>query len=94
MLRLNQDVFSILVGFSSFGGRENNGEIYQLESRTFFRGIPKKQGIFNLWKIYPLTILENATTATVTCRNAYDDNLRRLYQNDLNATKSKNLHKR
>lgn len=79
----------IFVGLLSSAVKEDNVEIYPLENYTFIQ--VKKQSILDLWKIYPLTVLENATTATVQCRNAYDNYLRRLHNNDLNATKSEYL---
>ncbi|XP_018574626.1 nose resistant to fluoxetine protein 6-like, partial [Anoplophora glabripennis] len=41
----------------------------------------------DLWQIYPLNVFENTTTVTAECKNVYDEYLRRLYQNELNAAK-------
>ncbi|KAJ8983915.1 hypothetical protein NQ317_006719 [Molorchus minor] len=43
--------------------------------------------MMDLWKIYPLTIMENVTNISQNCKTAYGEHLRKLYQNDLNAAK-------
>ncbi|KAJ8968010.1 hypothetical protein NQ314_002544 [Rhamnusium bicolor] len=41
----------------------------------------------DLWKIYPLTIMENSTTITSICSNAYNIFLTGLSKNDINSIK-------
>ncbi|KAJ8919200.1 hypothetical protein NQ315_012188, partial [Exocentrus adspersus] len=45
-----------------------------------------ERSILDLWKLYPLTILENSNVSS-DCKTAYDKYLSRFHRNDLNATK-------